>query len=107
MQTEQQITNTGYQINNYTLHIMDKVYNFSKQKVNRKALKGLSPHRAERHKLAFYLNCTNNVKPRKLKKLRKQLERVNPIMAGIGYITDKMTPRFLKYATYGSDLYAL
>ena len=111
MQTDQRIAEIGKQIDkinvvNHTSHLLEKVYNFSKKKVNRKALKGLSPHRAIRHKLAFYISYTDNdnKKPRKLKKLYKQVECKSPITANMSYIINKVIPRYIKYAICGSDI---
>ena len=111
MQTDQRIAEIGKQIDkinfiNHTPHLLEKVYNFSKQKVNRKALIGLSPHRAIRHKLAFYISYTDNdnKKPRKLKKLYKQVERTSPITANMGYIINNVIPRYIEYAIHESEI---
>lgn len=74
--------------------------------MNRKALISLSPYRAIRHKLAFYIGYTDNdnKKPRKLKKLYKQIERTSPITANMGYIINKVIPRYIKYAICGSEI---
>lgn len=96
MQTDQRIAEIEQQIDkinfiNHTSQLLEKIYNFNKQKVNRKALIGLSPHRAIRHKLAFYISYTDNdnKKPRKLKKLYKQVECTSPITSNMGYIINK------------------
>lgn len=101
MQTDQRIAEMRRQLDKVkpicTEHILDIVYNFSKQKVNRKALKGLSPHKAVRHKLAFYISYTDNdnKKPRKLKKLYKNIERTSPITANMSYFINKVIPRYI------------
>lgn len=111
MQTDQRIAEIEQQIDkinfiNHTSQLLEKIYNFNKQKVNRKALIGLSPHRAIRHKLAFYISYTDNdnKKPRKLKKLYKQVERTSPITSNMGYIINKVIPRYIKYAICGSEI---